>query len=42
MNWLRIIALILELISMGLNNAEAIEEICRKFDVDFDEIKKWL
>ncbi|MEO3153692.1 hypothetical protein [Turicibacter sanguinis] len=42
MQWIRIIALLLELLSIGLSNEQAVETVSERFGISKEELEKWL
>lgn len=42
MQWIRIIALLLELLSIGLSNEQVVETVSERFGLSKEEIEKWL
>ena len=42
MQWIRIVALLLELLSIGLSNEQVVETVSERFGLSKEEIEKWL
>ena len=42
MQWIRIIALLLELLSIGLSNEQVVETVSERFGLSKEELEKWL
>ena len=42
MQWIRIVALFLELLSIGLSNEQVVETVSERFGISKEEIEKWL
>ena len=42
MQWIRIVALLLELLSIGLSNEQVVETVSARFCISKEEIEKWL
>ena len=40
--WLKVIALVLELIMEGLSQSEAIDRVADRLGLDPEEIKRWM
>ncbi len=42
MQWVRIVALLLELLSIGLSNEQVVERVSERFGVSEEKLNKWL
>ena len=42
MQWIRIVALVLELLSIGLSNEQVVETVSERFGISKEELDKWL
>ena len=42
MQWIRIVALLLELLSIGLSNEQVVETVSERFGLSKEELEKWL
>ncbi|MFR3994227.1 MAG: hypothetical protein ACLTZK_05275 [Turicibacter sp.] len=42
MQWIRILALLLEILSIGLSNEQVVETVSERLGLSKEEIEKWL